>query len=132
MTISNIVLGGVIGATATVIIIVLIAIWKRLRDGGHLFLGGHRQSDLWRDDPDKLGDRKQWLHPDDGVAGGNRGRVWTALERSEYRQARERKKLRIVGNAHPPGNMCPPHDPEYDETVNETYCSRCLTRLPNQ
>lgn len=33
---------------------------------------------------------------DEGMPGGPRGRVWTELERSEYKQARERRKLRIV------------------------------------
>lgn len=27
---------------------------------------------------------------------------------------------------------CYRHDPEYDETVDETYCRNCLERLPNQ
>lgn len=27
---------------------------------------------------------------------------------------------------------CPGHVPEYDESVNETYCALCLERLPNK
>lgn len=108
-----------IGLAISAIIITVIEIWKLYHPGRR------RQIDVWRDDPDMLGDRKQWLSPDDGPPGGNRGRVWTDLERSEHRQAKERKKLRIVAGS------CPPHDPEYDETVNETYCQKCLERLPN-
>lgn len=55
-----------------------------------------------------------------------RGRVWNNAERTAHRHKNERKVLRIVGT------NCPPHEPEYDESVNETYCSKCLARLPNQ
>lgn len=90
---SNILLGMAMGIAVSAIVIIVIEVVKRVRGGGHLFLGGHRNTDK---DPDNLGDRNKWSYAEDGPPGGNRGRVWTDLERSEYRQAQERKKLRII------------------------------------
>lgn len=36
------------------------------------------------------------VHPDDGVPGGKRRRIWTEKERKEYRRARQRRKMRVV------------------------------------
>lgn len=62
----------------------------------------------------------------DGLPDGPRGHVWTGAERQLYRNKKRNTHLRLVGRS------CPPHKPEYDESVNETYCANCMERLPNQ
>ncbi len=88
---SKIWIGLGIGIAVSAVIIIVIEAWKRVRDGGHLFLGGHRAQDKLVDFPHVAG-----LVDEDGYPGEPRGRVWTDLERSEYRQAKERRKLRII------------------------------------
>lgn len=108
---------------ALAFVVLIGSIWRLTLGWGTT---SRRSTDPWANDPDKLGDRKRWSNPEDGDPGGPRGRVWTPLERQLYRDRHRNKLLRLIGAT------CPPHDPEYDESVDETYCSKCLTRMPNQ
>ena len=71
-----------------------IAIWCIL-----IYLTGSRLRRFGRTYPParRLCDRSHpgWTNLEDGMPGGPRGRVWTELERDEYREKQRNKVIRI-------------------------------------